>query len=93
MATVGVVKRKGTRPTEPFDHKKLHASVKAACLSVHSPEGQAHDTASSVCTSVIRWLESKAEVTSEDIRRQAARALADLHPDASYLYQQYREII
>jgi len=90
---VDVVKRGGQRPTERFNRDKLHASVRAACLSVRSPEGHAHDTANSVCDVVIIWLQNKPEVTSSDLRRQATKALETFHPEAAYLYKHHRMIM
>ena len=90
---VDIVKRQGRRPSERFDQKKLHASVYAACLSVRSPEGHAHETAKRVCTLVISWCDNKSEITSADIRRQAAKALETFHPEAAYLYQHHRVIL
>lgn len=90
---IDVVKRGGKRPSEPFDRAKLHHSIQAACLSVRSPEGQAELTATTVCDIVIRWCNTKPEVTSNDLRRKAADALHTLHPEAAYLYKQHRLVI
>ncbi len=90
---IDVVKRGGQRPSEPFSRDKLHHSIQAACLSVRSPEGQAELTASAVCDIVIRWCNTKPEVTSNDLRRKAADALHTLHPEAAYLYKQHRLVI
>ena len=91
--TIIVIKRDGHRPSEKFDKDKLHHSIIAACLSVRSLEGHAHDTANRVCDSVLSWLGNKSEVTSADIRHQATSALEILHPDAAYLYKHHRVII
>lgn len=96
MATgkaIDVVKRGGQRPTELFVRDKLHRSIHAACLSVHSADGPASQAADTVCEIVILWCETRAEVTSDDIRRQAAKALAVFHPEAAYLYQHHRMIM
>ena len=68
-------------------------SVYAACLSVRSPEGHARQTAEHVCRVVEAWSANKHVITSEDIRRQAAKALAPRHPEAAYLYQHHRVIL
>ena len=90
---IDIVKRAGRRPSEPFDRTKLHASVRAACLSVRSPEGEAELTASKVCQVVITWCDTKPEVTSNDLRRKASEALQKLHPEAAYLYQHHRHVL
>lgn len=89
---VDVVKH-GKRPPEVFSIDKLRRSIYAACLSERSPDGQAAATAQHVCDAVLKWCTNKHEITSEDIRRQAARALTVYHPEAAYLYKHYRKII
>lgn len=90
---IDIVKRSGKRPSEPFDHSKLHRSIRAACLSVRSPEGEAETTAVNVTQAVVVWLETKPEVTSEDLRRITSYHLKVFHPEAAYLYEQHRSII
>jgi transcriptional regulator NrdR family protein len=90
---IDIVKRDGKRPSESFSRAKLHASVRAACLSVRSPEGEAETTASNVCDAVIIWLSTKPEVTSSDLRRKATETLESFHPEAAYLYKHHRLVM
>lgn len=90
---IDVVKRSGRRPTERFDPDKLLQSIRAACLSVRSPEGVAESTAIRVTGAVILWAESKPAVTSQDLRRLAGTHLERYHPEAAYLYKHHRIII
>ncbi len=90
---INIIKREGRRPSEPFQRHKLYASVRAACLSVRSPEGVAESTANNVCDAVILWLETKPEVTSADLRRKATETLESFHPEAAYLYKHHRLVI
>lgn len=90
---VDIVKRGGKRPSEKFQRDKLHASIRAACLSVRSPEGEAEMTATNVCDAVIVWLEIRPEVTSSDLRRKATDTLHTFHPEAAYLYKHHRLVI
>lgn len=90
---VDIVKRSGKRDSEQFSTEKLHASILAACLSVRTPVGQAEIIARAVSQSVIAWLESKPEVTSQDLRRIASKHLSIHHPDAAYMYEQHRIIL
>ncbi len=90
---VDVVKRSGKRPTEKFDRDKLLHSVRAACLSVRTPEGEAESTAANVTHAVVLWIDTKPAVTSHDIRRLASQHLRRYHPEAAYLYQNHRTII
>lgn len=90
---VDVVKRAGKRPTERFDPDKLLHSIRAACLSVRTPDGEAESTAANVTHAVILWLDTKPAVTSHDIRRFASTHLLRYHPDAAYLYQHHKSIM
>jgi transcriptional regulator NrdR family protein len=93
MHAVDIIKQEGQRETEKFQRDKLHTSVRAACLSVRSPEGEAEMTAQNVCNAVIEWLEEKEEVTSADLRRKATEFLTVFHPEAAYFYKHHRLII
>ena len=87
---VDIIKRGNGRQSEKFMREKLHKSIAAACLSVRTPEGQAETIANAVCESVIGWLQHHPEVTSQDIRIVTAKRLKVYHPEAAYLYEQYR---
>ena len=90
---IDIIKRGGERPTESYERAKLERSIRAALHSVKTPDGQAGDTARAVCDIVEQWLESRAEITSDDLRRQAGTALQPLHPDAAFMYQRYKIIM
>ena len=90
---VDVVKSRGKRSVEPFDRHKLHASIYASCLTLKAPHGLADDTARSVCDVVVGWCDNKSEVTSTDIRNQAAKALEKFHPEAAHFYKHYKVIM
>lgn len=85
-----VVKNSHYRHPEPFDQDKLHKSLVAACLSAGTPTGHAESISRRVVDEVLVWLESRPEVTSNDIRRVASKALHTYHPDASFLYEHHR---
>ena len=91
--SIHVVKRGGKRPSEAFNPAKLHSSILAACLSVRTPEGEAETLAGKIVNDVTSWLEKKAEVTSNDLRRVASFHLTKYHPEAGYLYEQHALII
>lgn len=90
---IDVVKRGGKRSSERFDVTKLRASILAACLSVRSPHGMAESAADSVCAVVIEWCRTRPEITSDDVRRIAARQLDRIHPEAAYLYKHHRLVL
>ena len=85
-----IVKRKGH--TEPYDQKKVYASVFAACQSVREPAGSAELVADKVMKEVNAWIEKKTEVTSNDIRRQASKHLNAYNSDAAYMLLHHRVV-
>lgn len=87
---VDIVKHNRLKGHEQFSRDKLHASIVAACLSVRTPVGQAESIAHAVSNSVVDWLENKPEVTSQDLREVASKHLESHHPEAAYIYRQYR---
>ncbi len=88
-----IVKNSRNRHPEPFDRNKLHKSLVAACLSSGTPVGHAESISRKVVDSVAGWVETRPEVTSNDIRRIAAQYLKTHHPDASYLYEHHRSTL
>ncbi len=90
VPAVTVVKHGKKRANEPFDSDKLYRSLLAACVSERTPEGQASDTARKVSDLVGVWCSDKAEVTSADLRLQAAKLLERFHPEAAYIYKHHK---
>lgn len=90
---IDVVKHSRRRSVETFDTNKLLQSIRAACLSVRTPEGEADLAARNVANAVILWCQTKPAVTSHDIRRITGVHLNRYHPEAAYLYQHHRNII
>lgn len=85
-----IVKRAGH--TEAYDERKLYASVYAACLAVHEPPATAELVAEKVIKDINVWLKRKTEITSHDIRINAAKHLHVYNPDAAYAYKHHRII-
>ncbi len=83
-----IVKRAGH--SENYDERKLYASIYAACLSVREHPGSAELVAQEVVEQFARWLESKHEISSNDIRRVAGSYLKQLNPDAGHMYLLHR---
>ena len=75
---------------EPYDERKLYASLYSSCLAVRTPTGEAELTAAKVCDDVRPWVMGKAEVTSRDIRTNASNHLKLYNPDAAYIYFHHR---
>lgn len=85
-----IVKRAGH--SEPYDLRKLYASIYSACLSVREHPATAELIAAQVVKDFETWLEHKHEVTSNDIRRVAATHLKVINPDAAHMYLHHRVI-
>lgn len=85
-----IIKRLGHNQT--YDEQKLFNSVRAACLAVHTPLGEAEFTARLVTRAITPWLKLRAEITSLDVRHRAAELLHLYNPDAAYLYLHHRII-
>lgn len=85
-----IVKRKGHK--EPFDEKKLYASVYAACMSLRMEDEEAETIAQMVTDEVKNEVKNAEEVTSEKLQSTAAKSLKKYHPDAAYMYKTHREI-
>jgi transcriptional regulator NrdR family protein len=83
-----IVKRSGS--TEMYDERKLYASIYAACLGIREPVGAAELIAERVCSDMQTWLKPKSEVSSSDIRTQAAKHLQQLNEHAAFLYAHHR---
>jgi hypothetical protein len=76
--------------SEPYDERKLYASIFASCLSVRTPVGEAELTAAKICQDVLPWLQSKHEITSLDIRTHTYEHFKIYNPDAAYMYLHHR---
>jgi transcriptional regulator NrdR family protein len=85
-----IVKRAGH--TEPYDERKLYASIYSACLSVREHSGSAELIAQQVVKDFEQWLDKKHEVTSNDIRKIATQQLKVINPDAAHIYLHHRVI-
>lgn len=85
-----IVKRHGH--TEAYNDHKLYASIFSACQSVREPSGSAELIADKVVKDIANWIDKKHEVTSNDIRRNAAIHLKSYNPDAGYMYLHHRII-
>ena len=92
MAKPHIVKRMAGH-SEPYDERKLYASVYAACLALRAPAGEAELTASKVCKDIEPWIAGKTELTSKDLRHKAADHLKLYNPDAAYMYVRHRTMI
>lgn len=85
-----IVKRAGH--TESYDQRKLYASIFSACLAVRESSPTAEIIAEKVVAEVEKWLETKHEITSHDLKLHAQSCLLVFNPDASYIYEHHEDI-
>ena len=86
-----VVKSDGE--VERFDYKKLQKSLSETFLIVRSPEGQSNEFVRKTLLEFADWQKNKPETTSGDIRRQTGAILQKIHPEAAYIYKNFKSII
>ena len=87
---VHIIKRK--KHKQPFDERKLYASIYAACLSAHTSKEEAEVTSNLVSREVKKWLDKKEEVTSDQVFKKATEELYPLNKDASFMYKTHRDL-
>ena len=85
-----IVKRQGH--TEEFDSRKIYAASYAACRNAHLSEMQAEHIAETVTAHLEKWIDDKPQITSDEIFKQVAEILRELHSDAAFLYETHRDI-
>lgn len=85
-----IVKRKGHK--EPFDEKKLYASIYAACMTLRVEDEEAETIAQMVCDEVISEIKNTQEVTAEKLQNAAAKSLKKYHPDTAYMYKTHLDV-
>lgn len=85
-----IVKRKGHK--QKFDERKIYASVYAACLSTGIQKEEAEATANLVSRELKKWIESKEEVTSDEVFKNVSAELKHLNKDAALMYTTHRDI-
>lgn len=85
-----IVKRGGI--DQPYDERKLYASLVVSLRIANESEKKAEIIASEVVTLLGRWLDKKSHVTSHDIRSHAAFHLKDYNHIAAYIYTHHRTL-
>jgi predicted transcriptional regulator len=91
MSTTHIIKR-DLEYSEPYDARKLYASIYAICLSLRESTAEAELVAGKVVRDTEEWLEDKHEITSHDLRHHAADFLKRYSPDAAYLFLHHRNL-
>lgn len=85
-----VVKRRGKQ--EPFDDKKLYASVYSACKDVNMDVHKCEGTAAKIVADVKTHFKGKNTVNSTEIFGAVIGLLAKHHEAAAFMYETHREL-
>ncbi|HUQ84918.1 MAG TPA: ATP cone domain-containing protein [Candidatus Limnocylindrales bacterium] len=85
-----IVKRKGHK--EPFDARKIYASVFAACLVLRMKDEEAELIAHMVSDEVEKGLKKEKQMESHKIHKLVTESLKKYNSDAAYIYDTHRDI-
>ena len=85
-----IVKRKGHR--EPFDARKIYASVFAACMVLRMKDEEGELIAHMVSDEVERDLKAVIQMESHKIHALVTKSLKKYNSDAAYIYDTHRDI-
>lgn len=85
-----VVKRGGH--TEPFDERKIYASVYEACHGALIPTTKAEKIASSVSNAIKKKVEQHETVSAHAIKLEVVKELKKHHKDVAFLYETHKEL-
>ena len=90
MNQTHIVKRRGHK--EPYDGKKVYASVYAACLNTHMRKEEAEKVAEKVLSEINSWLTGKNEIASDEIFKKITETLKKHSSDTAFMYETHRDI-
>ena len=82
-----IVKRKGHR--EPFDERKLYASIYGATTAAFCDEVSCERLAEEVTEKVRGWLKGKRSVDSSEIRERVKAELAARNEEILFFYDRH----
>jgi len=86
-----LVKRRGN--VEPFDDKKLYASIYSACMSAHLHEQKCEGIADKVLKAVKTKMPKKEKsIYSTNIKNMAHEELKKHSKDAAFLYDTHLDL-
>lgn len=86
-----ILKNNGT--VEKFELSKLVDSLIGTFEISKSPEGMSNDIIRKTISEFHTWSKDKTEITSNDIRRKISEIIENLHPEAAYIYKNFKNII
>jgi transcriptional regulator NrdR family protein len=85
-----IVKRRGKQ--EPFDEKKVYASVYSACMDCALGENKSEGIAQEIVSELKRFMKDKKEMNSSEIFGFVLQKLARISEPAAFMYETHREI-
>ena len=87
---VHIVKRKGHK--EPFDARKIYASVFAACMVLRMGDEESELIAHMVSDEVEKELKDVKEIDAHSIHKQVTKSLRKYNADAAFIYDTHKDI-
>lgn len=78
---------------ENFELNKLVDSLIGTFEIAQTPEGMSNDLIRQTVKDFHAWQIGKNEITSRDIRLKISSILKKIHPEASYIYKNFKSII
>lgn len=86
-----VVKNSGK--VEIFSREKLAKSLRQTFNIAKAPDGLIEVMVKKILTEFENWQSDKPEITSSDIRRKITEICRKFHPEASYIYNNFKKIL
>ena len=84
-----VIKKDGGK--EPFDAKKIEASIKSAALEANLPEERADEVIKQVSSAAIHLAEGKEEIATLEIKEKILSELDGLEPSVSETWKKHEQ--
>lgn len=78
---------------EDFNLSKLVGSLIETFEIAQTPEGLSNDLIRQTIKKFHAWQVGKTEITTRDIHLQIGKILDGIHPEASYIYKNFKSII
>lgn len=89
--TLCVVKRR-TGECQPYDERKVYASIYAACYVVRRSDKDCEQIAGMVAKKISGFVKGKKKVTSQTIHRLIVKEFRKQDKDAAFMYDTHKDI-
>jgi len=86
-----VVKRR-TGECQPYDERKVYASVYAACYVVRRDEKECERIAEAIAKKITSYVKGKKEITSHSIHILVVKEFRKHDKDAAFMYDTHKDI-